>query len=226
MLLTFPKLSESCEVTIKLNHYNVDFTKVIMKFLHIISRNKAKEIGIKSYFTGHPCKRGHYSLRRVSNQGCVDCDLDRMREYNKTYYKENYDVFEKNRIKLKQRKPEYSLEYGRLWRSRNPNYSNEYRKMNLSKYRAYNAKRRAAIKEAGGFYSDMDISEMFEQQEGICHGCKGSLDILGYHVDHKIPLDKGGSNWPENLQLLCPTCNLKKSNKDYEDWLRTVEKYE
>ena len=32
-----------------------------------------------------------------------------------------------------------------------------------------------------------------------------------YHVDHRMPLSLGGSNYPDNLQLLCPTCNLSKS---------------
>jgi 5-methylcytosine-specific restriction endonuclease McrA len=34
-----------------------------------------------------------------------------------------------------------------------------------------------------------------------------------YHVDHKQPVSRGGSNWPENLAVTCPTCNLRKSDK-------------
>ena len=42
------------------------------------------------------------------------------------------------------------------------------------------------------------------------------------HIDHKFPSSKGGSSKFENLQFLCETCNLKKSNKleKTELWLK------
>ena len=32
------------------------------------------------------------------------------------------------------------------------------------------------------------------------------------HGDHKTPWSKGGHTIPENLQMLCRTCNLKKGD--------------
>ncbi|MBR1374771.1 MAG: HNH endonuclease [Cardiobacteriaceae bacterium] len=33
------------------------------------------------------------------------------------------------------------------------------------------------------------------------------------HVDHVVPKSKGGSGTPDNGQILCRGCNLKKGNK-------------
>jgi hypothetical protein len=37
-------------------------------------------------------------------------------------------------------------------------------------------------------------------------------------LDHMMPIDLGGLHADENLQLLCPTCNLRKYNKDPIAW--------
>jgi hypothetical protein len=45
---------------------------------------------------------------------------------------------------------------------------------------------------------------------GACIGCGAKQDL---HFDHIIPLAKGGGNTEENIQILCQTCNLRKSDK-------------
>jgi 5-methylcytosine-specific restriction endonuclease McrA len=36
------------------------------------------------------------------------------------------------------------------------------------------------------------------------------------HIDHIIPISKGGNSEPRNLRILCATCNLSKSDKQDE----------
>lgn len=45
-----------------------------MMHLHLISRDRAKAIGMKHFFTGKPCKYNQVALRRTSN-GCCLCLL-------------------------------------------------------------------------------------------------------------------------------------------------------
>ena len=39
----------------------------------IITRSEAIQQGLKHYFTGKPCKRGHVTTRKVSDKACRDC---------------------------------------------------------------------------------------------------------------------------------------------------------
>ena len=51
---------------------------------------------------------------------------------------------------------------------------------------------------------------VWRRDGGICAQC-GSRNNLEY--DHIIPVSKGGSNTLRNIELLCETCNRKKSNQ-------------
>jgi len=52
--------------------------------------------------------------------------------------------------------------------------------------------------------------------------CNKKPPEVKLHIDHVFPSSKGGSSKFENLQFLCESCNLKKSNKlqKSELWLK------
>lgn len=55
---------------------------------------------------------------------------------------------------------------------------------------------------------------IFARDGGICMKCGKRVSEIGYHVDHIIPICKGGDEWDlKNLELSCPKCNLSKGGK-------------
>ena len=52
---------------------------------------------------------------------------------------------------------------------------------------------------------------MMSQQDHKCVICRTDIDDI-CHIDHIYPVSLGGSNTLDNLQLLCPECNMGKGN--------------
>lgn len=53
---------------------------------------------------------------------------------------------------------------------------------------------------------------IFEKQRGICAHCKEKFTLDQVHADHIKPWSLGGKTIPENCQILCKSCNAKKSD--------------
>lgn len=91
-----------------------------------------------------------------------------------------------------------------------------------SEYRASSARRRAHKRNAEGSFTAKDIAAQKVAQTDKrdvlrCWWC--GEPIKGkYHIDHRIPLSKDGTNYANNLCIACPTCNLSKGAKLPHEW--------
>ena len=54
---------------------------------------------------------------------------------------------------------------------------------------------------------------LLQSQNGLCMYCRGSLRRKPSDIDHMMPTVRGGSDDIDNLQLLCPGCNRRKSDR-------------
>lgn len=56
--------------------------------------------------------------------------------------------------------------------------------------------------------------QIMERDDYTCQICgKYMPDEVGLHIDHIIPVSKGGKSIPSNLRVLCSKCNGSKGSK-------------
>ena len=59
-----------------------------------------------------------------------------------------------------------------------------------------------------------DRNYVFERDGGKCRDCGGTILYNEvWHIDHLVPVKKGGGNELSNLALSCVRCNLEKGAK-------------
>lgn len=204
------------------------------------NRWAAKDCGDRHYYTGRACVRGHITLRSVASGRCMECDRinsrerrlanperakEWMRKYDSTTRKNKPKEYHE---KVKARKREYGRERREYFRRlKRENYaknkeellkkSKEWRQKNKDIIRALNADYRGRKRGAEGRITMSVVRAMEGYQKMKCNHCVCDISD-GYHIDHKTPLVRGGSNLAENLQLLCANCNLKKGSLTQEEF--------
>ena len=157
--------------------------------------------------------RSEFGLKTAAKDGlqtwCKKCLSDYYAEH-KEHRKEQRDPDRANANSLK-------------WIRANPEKHNTislaWQKANPEKHCAKQHRRRALKLNASGTHTIEDIKALYDSQGGRC--AYGDHDIShGYHVDHVVPLSRGGSNGPENLALACARCNTSKGDKLLSEWRR------
>lgn len=112
----------------------------------------------------------------------------------------------------------------RRWKDNNPErrreHCREWRAKNPDKSRVSFQNRRARLLAAEGSHTAADIADIRRSQSGKCAYCKSRLGKVMPHVDHIVPLARGGSNRRSNLQILCYSCNSRKGASDPVDFAR------
>ena len=128
-----------------------------------------------------------------------------------------------------------AVERSKEWYAANKEYVEEksrlYYKENtaavrarISKYQQGNPERMAVLnavkahrrrmrqRESSEHFKRRDVERLLALQKWKCANCGKSLK-RGYHIDHRVPIAKGGDNGPGNIELLCPSCNYAKGAK-------------
>jgi 5-methylcytosine-specific restriction endonuclease McrA len=122
----------------------------------------------------------------------------------------------------KDRKREYDREYRERTKEKQAQWTKDWIKANPDKRRAIssNYKHRRRAQEAGGV-STTTLMAWTAAQKKVCYWC-GCKCAKGFHVDHYVPLSKGGAHEVSNLVIACGPCNLRKNAKDPLDFAREV----
>lgn len=110
------------------------------------------------------------------------------------------------------------LERGRKWRE-----ANRDKCMALQKaWRDRNQDRRRADKRVRKAAKRITlVRELTRLQRGRCAYCRVRLGNE-FHVDHVMPLKRGGPDRRSNLQLACVDCNQSKAARDPVEFARSI----
>lgn len=143
---------------------------------------------------------------RSANPDKAKAATKKRREKNPEKFRGAFRNYSRNN-KSKRRQSE------RKWRSDNPEKARRIDRVKKSNYRAHK-------RNADGSYSTKDVQAQLSRQKGRCYYCHNDAERDGksYHVEHVIPINRGGSNSPDNLVISCWLCNAEKGTKTPWEW--------
>jgi len=130
-------------------------------------------------------------------------------ESHRKYREENSEKVAESKRKYREKNKERAAELQRKWCEENPEKSAERGR-----------RRRARKANANGTHTAEHIKARFDYYGNKCIYC-GSEENL--EVEHRIPLSRGGSDWPANLAPACRPCNRSKSTKTEAEFKKFLE---
>ena len=105
----------------------------------------------------------------------------------------------------------YQTAYYTAHREKIAAYAAAYAKANPETYANYSATRRA--RKADAFIEAIDRQVVFVRDQGTCGICQQGVESANWHLDHVLPLSKGGMHSYDNVQVSHPVCNMRKGSK-------------
>lgn len=138
---------------------------------------------------------------------------DRIKVNRARFFDKNPDALQKMNAQIKEWREahrEYGAPKAREWRINNPDGVTRN-----------NANRRSRERSNGGKLSSDIVTRLMKRQKGKCVCCSVSLTRANRHLDHIMPIARGGPNDDGNVQLLCAPCNISKRARDPIEFMQS-----
>jgi len=165
----------------------------------------------------------HKNIRALDglSHHCKLCQKKTHAKYQVSHKKECAARAHKYHIEHREEKAAYDRKYN-LENSARMLARNESRRDEISAYNKAHlqtpegrlsrktANMRRRILTDGKRLSIQEAKKIIVEYGGLCPYCNDMIPDDKGHIDHIIPVLKGGTNIRENLVYVCATCNLKK----------------
>lgn len=145
-----------------------------------------------------------------------ECRLSRTKQMDNArcerWRKDNPERFLASMKRWRDANPDKANEGRRKWAENNRERTRENAKRwhaeNPTKQAEYSHERRA--RQMGAFVMEVSRQEIHDRDDGLCYLCGEHVPIEEMHLEHLIPLIKGGTHEPNNTAVSCAPCNLFK----------------
>ena len=171
-------------------------------------REHLREYDREQYYAKH---EQHLQLRRESNER----NKESIKIASKKYYDEHREEILRKDKEYYENNRDYALKNMHEYYV---NHSDEIKEKAIMRKRTIRG-------TSDGTVTKDALEKMFEEQDHKCGYCgqeitKQSNKPNTRHLDHIIPISRGGMNTLSNVHWVCPVCNKSKGNRLEEEWLK------
>lgn len=173
----------------------------------------------EKFFKQDPAYKARQRLYRIRNRDRLNAKIMEWRSVNAdrySAYRIRYQV--ENRARTRQRGVHWRLSNA----DRASSYGKAWRRLNPGEHARHEQNRRARIRAVGGELSTGLYKRLMAAQRGKCAACRSGIRSQRVHIDHIMPIARGGTNTDDNAQLLCRKCNLAKHAKHPVDFMQEI----
>lgn len=168
-------------------------------------RNRSKKDKLRAY-----CRQCTNAVHREQRHHPENREKDRA--YTAQYREDHPEKVKQSMRRWHQQHKDEQRVYHQ---SRRPQRRERYRNDPVHRAKVLaSCHRRIALKRGALAAELIDRQTIIERDKATCYICEiGPLDDSEIHLDHVVPLSKGGDHVPGNLRVACVSCNLKKSDR-------------